>query len=707
MAWSASNPWADSHGQEEGIQVENENASKRKRRKSCGVPPKSFHRSVHMVGSASSKKTNPSSVQTLLKRAGRSVNYRSFADKYQAFGQQNPFLEFPFQEPAMKALDDLTMKYRKECENNNKHHDDDDDSEDNHDDAVDDPMWSSEPRIFAVEKSSAGKRRYIVATLGRFLHHYWRFREPSVRHFYELIREKEPCRLYFDIEYNVKANPSITQDTNEPLMDEFITELQAEIRAVYGISIDRTNIVDLDSSTAKKFSRHLIVHLPGGELFADAVSCGLFAKNFVGRLAEEEATSLLKDKRPVLAKYLFVHSKPPFVTTATPSEACSEVMEFNEPQSSVTVEGDTGNVSNSPQRKGSPQNGQHTHTICNKTCFIDTGVYTRNRLFRILGSSKYGKAPSAALRIASANQFPFPEGFTNAKFYVPSIQNTRKDDDEGLSVDDGDEFDWKTHGLGLVQTLVTPAAVLSKHGPQLVAKLLQVVDQDQRLNNPGQKKSTTISRQSSVDISRSNGPAGKRSSQKYSYGPSPFTPLDSFVTKFLANRKGVNGAIRAWSITKENSDTPTDDDLSQVNIIYQIKDNRWCENIQRCHKSNNVMWHVSIRDMKYWQSCWDPECRMLSFRGVVNDLPRDIQKKITDICTDKAMQIDDDFENELATLELPKAASSGTRKHNSVVAKNNESVSLKTESNCNDEKTDPEFDEALIHAMDAHPELFP
>ena len=197
MAWSASNPWADSHGQEEGIQVENENASKRKRRKSCGVPPKSFHRSVHMVGSASSKKTNPSSVQTLLKRAGRSVNYRSFADKYQAFGQQNPFLEFPFQEPAMKALDDLTMKYRKECENNNKHHDDDDDSEDNHDDAVDDPMWSSEPRIFAVEKSSAGKRRYIVATLGRFLHHYWRFREPSVRHFYELIREKEPCRLYF------------------------------------------------------------------------------------------------------------------------------------------------------------------------------------------------------------------------------------------------------------------------------------------------------------------------------------------------------------------------------------------------------------------------------------------------------------------------------------------------------------------------------
>jgi len=59
------------------------------------------------------------------------------------------------------------------------------------------PLWSMEPRIFAVEKAGGGKRRYITAHLGRFMHHYWRECDPSARHHYELIRQGDPCRLYF------------------------------------------------------------------------------------------------------------------------------------------------------------------------------------------------------------------------------------------------------------------------------------------------------------------------------------------------------------------------------------------------------------------------------------------------------------------------------------------------------------------------------
>ena len=54
-----------------------------------------------------------------------------------------------------------------------------------------------EPRMFAVEKSTTGKRRYMVGHLGRFLDYYWRKVDPKHRHYYELIREKTPCRLYF------------------------------------------------------------------------------------------------------------------------------------------------------------------------------------------------------------------------------------------------------------------------------------------------------------------------------------------------------------------------------------------------------------------------------------------------------------------------------------------------------------------------------
>ena len=58
-------------------------------------------------------------------------------------------------------------------------------------------LWSMEPRIFAMETALKGKRRYISAHLGRFMDHYWRECDIHSRHYYELIKEDSPCRLYF------------------------------------------------------------------------------------------------------------------------------------------------------------------------------------------------------------------------------------------------------------------------------------------------------------------------------------------------------------------------------------------------------------------------------------------------------------------------------------------------------------------------------
>lgn len=202
-----------------------------------------------------------------------------------------------------------------------------------------------------------------------------------------------------DLEYNKKANPNITEIDNETLLDEFITELNDELQKVYNINIDRTNIVDLDSSTEKKFSRHFIIHLPNGELFADAPTCGIFVKNFIGRLAEEVATGEMTTKCPTLAKYLFVQNKP-----------------LDQSNENISYSNDNNNHLKSR----------------NMACFVDSGVYTRNRLFRILGSSKYGKLPSAALRIASTNQFPFPSGFGNEKIYVPDFVDINCNDTKNI-----------------------------------------------------------------------------------------------------------------------------------------------------------------------------------------------------------------------------------------------------------------------------------
>jgi hypothetical protein len=61
-------------------------------------------------------------------------------------------------------------------------------------------LWSLEPRIFAVEASlhtrKGGQRMYLVGHLGRCMDVMWRKADRYQRHYYELIPEQTPCRLY-------------------------------------------------------------------------------------------------------------------------------------------------------------------------------------------------------------------------------------------------------------------------------------------------------------------------------------------------------------------------------------------------------------------------------------------------------------------------------------------------------------------------------
>lgn len=142
-----------------------------------------------------------------------------------------------------------------------------------------------------------------------------------------------------------------------------------------------------------------------------------------------------------------------------------------------------------------------------------------------------------------------------------------------------------------------------------------------------------------------------RKTYKNNIGKSPFPPLERFITSSLANRKGYNGEIRAWTIdgTCEEREVIR----GKGTIIFQMKGNRWCEHIQRAHKSNNIYWNICLDDMTYWQSCHDPECRLSGFRGEVNILPQKVQDEVREIAFENSIQIDDAFEAELAKMDLP------------------------------------------------------
>ncbi len=223
-------------------------------------------------------------------------------------------------------------------------------------------------------------------------------------------------------------------------------------------------------------------------------------------------------------------------------------------------------------------------------------------------------------------------------------------------------------------TLVT---ISSKVTHNLDVKILNIPSLDRSSAFIDQSKPRMVIQGKVHNLSMSR----RRTSSSYTnnIGPSPFSALENFINKNLANRKGVNGAVRAWTVESTSKDMTT--------IIYQIKGNRWCENIKRCHKSNNVMWNVSLTDMKYWQTCHDPECRMMGFQGQVNVLPAEVQHLTKNTLLEKNFEEDHEFDAAIATLDIP-----------GVTSINDDSMI---------ESEDESFKNALVDAMESNPELYP
>ena len=509
-------------------------------------------------------------------------------------------------------------------------------------------LWSLKPRIFAIEKGNNGKRKYLVGEFGRIADWYWRKTVPKSRHLYEVIREDTPCRLYLDLEFNRKHNPSVPViRLLRELEDELATELDLHYRTILPQSRFRSSqIVNLDSSNGNKFSRHWIVHLPvinddedtddikddtydnddnyhsddddGDQeiklrlrqndqrrqrqefLFKDAPTVGRFIKRMVGRLADDIATDEnFAKKRPALAKYLFINTKNP--------------------------------------------NKQ--------SCFIDLGVYTRNRLFRCLGSSKRGKNTTLeavldesaeeeeetedSKRTAeeghddegeSSNNTPQGDdvggGAGGTRYYFPLTMPNKMDIEQESApsplssasnvTSSMDTFivanDWEPHAQALADSLVVPLK-------NSVSSFLSNNDSSLSFTNSNTTDDTANNSNRILEVANTNYRTDDKYNNQSGYHHRPPTPtsmkcrgsplpsLDRYVLQNLANRGGVRGSIRVWSIEYggPRGETP-------VSFTYQIQRNRWCEMIGRSHKSNNVFWTVYLDSWTCVQGCWDREC---------------------------------------------------------------------------------------------------
>ena len=134
---------------------------------------------------------------------------------------------------------------------------------------------SNPVKLFTFESLVSGKRQFLVADMKSFISNYLRI-ERGKRHVYEIIRENYPCRLYFDLEFSIPANPGLNGMTllrfvwynllylmrqwpGQDLVDHWIHIVTWKLYEIFGITVGSENFVDLDSTNADKFSRHITV----------------------------------------------------------------------------------------------------------------------------------------------------------------------------------------------------------------------------------------------------------------------------------------------------------------------------------------------------------------------------------------------------------------------------------------------------------------
>ncbi|KAH7710187.1 DNA primase [Aphelenchoides avenae] len=84
-------------------------------------------------------------------------------------------------------------------------------------------------------------------------------------------------------------------------------------------------------------------------------------------------------------------------------------------------------------------------------------------------------------------------------------------------------------------------------------------------------------------------------------GNSPFPAIDRHILTFLG-RFSPNVCVRQWQLLIART-------TNSRRLQYELLNCRYCFNIERHHKNQNVYWVVDLERFCYFQKCFDIECR--------------------------------------------------------------------------------------------------
>lgn len=319
------------------------------------------------------------------------------------------------------------------------------------------------------------------------------------RHIYEIIRQDSPCRLYFDLEFKkCAANAHVEGDA---MVNIVIHVASLLLMKFYGVLVERSDVLQLDSSTDSKYSCHLIFRFRGQELFENNRVCGVFVQQ-VFSYAREHLTVFDKD----------------------------------------------GKV----------------------TSFIDLGVYTRNRAFRLPLACKYG----------GKGKVLTPKG--KQELGPPPYDDNR------------------------LLELLERALVCPHHASQTCTLATSVEPMASALSCLNPSRPTECDDQAGGNLSTRRVYASKETQRQE--GPVSEFPLIRASILQLASKLASGTYCPPPAIRSSNLDVDHATGVP-IKLIVNFERHRFCQRIGRPHKSNNVFWVYDFEGKTARQGCYDSECR--------------------------------------------------------------------------------------------------
>lgn len=402
---------------------------------------------------------------------------------------------------------------------------------------------------FAFQQSD-GVRLFLVAHPQIFWH-YDVQKNPTQRCSFEVIPESSASKLYFDLEYDTKCNPS---KRGALITNSFILLFLYFIKEVFNITATRENVLYLDSSTLDKFSRHLVFQL-GSHAFCNYQSVGEFVRFVCQKLLfylESNAESDGSNNNPLGTADCKCCQLSSLKNTGCVRGA--NIL-LNELKELVVLD-----------RKG------------NKCLICDLSVYSKNRHFRLYQNTKWMK--NSPLVICEDNLY--------RPFLPPK---------EILS----DEVASEAFFLDSLVSYIRLSQTCSKE-PLLI-----------HFENP-LHNSSTVGEIDNIVIKTVPQIYPVLTSENY-ITKSPYPEVDDFISSVVSPGRIYRLAYFSSSNT----------------IVYDIVGNRFCQNIKRQHRSNNVKYIVKLESCTYYQKCHDLDCS--TFRSHPQQFPEDLKFQLEGDCS--------------------------------------------------------------------------